>query len=327
MLKKYLPILFFICLDLIFGINQSLASNAELLYLNTIHAHPIPDYHAIGNFETITLPIKRAQNLILIEAQIDTLKGNFILDTGAPYLVLNKTYFRTSKRKSNNAANGIVDKNQNIEEIIIPELKIQDLTFQKISADVINLGNIENKKGVKILGLLGTRLFKELAIEIDLRNNVLLIHRLDKNGNKINNASIFEKPELKIPFSMINEVILFDAKVANSNLRFCLDTGAELNVFDQYLTSKVINTVQISRRVNLSGTGNEKIEVLVGKQKELKIAGQSFYDMETIVTNLESLNEVYGQTIDGIIGYEWMSKGILELNFVKKEMSMYFYKE
>src|ERR1043166_9117166 len=40
------------------------------------------------------IPFSRAGNLILVKAKADTIEGNFILDTGSPYLVLNLPYFR-----------------------------------------------------------------------------------------------------------------------------------------------------------------------------------------------------------------------------------------
>src|SRR5882757_11370346 len=43
---------------------------------------------------TCVIPFSRAGNLILIKAKADTTEGNFVLDTGAPGLVLNLTYFR-----------------------------------------------------------------------------------------------------------------------------------------------------------------------------------------------------------------------------------------
>src|SRR3954454_17668013 len=49
------------------------------------------------------IPFTRAGNLILIQATVDTMVGNFILDTGAPYLVLNITYFRDYQRTSSDA--------------------------------------------------------------------------------------------------------------------------------------------------------------------------------------------------------------------------------
>jgi hypothetical protein len=40
------------------------------------------------------IPFSRAGNLIVVKAKADTIEGNFILDTGAPNLVLNIVYFR-----------------------------------------------------------------------------------------------------------------------------------------------------------------------------------------------------------------------------------------
>lgn len=37
----------------------------------------------MGNFERLEIPLKRINNLFLIEARIDSLEGNFIFDTGA----------------------------------------------------------------------------------------------------------------------------------------------------------------------------------------------------------------------------------------------------
>ena len=47
-----------------------------------------------GTIESITIPLKRAGRLFLLEAHIDEESGNFIFDTGAADLVLNSTYFR-----------------------------------------------------------------------------------------------------------------------------------------------------------------------------------------------------------------------------------------
>ncbi len=50
-----------------------------------------------------TIPFTRAGNLILIQATVDTVQGNFILDTGAPNLVLNLTYFRKYPNRETDA--------------------------------------------------------------------------------------------------------------------------------------------------------------------------------------------------------------------------------
>lgn len=47
-----------------------------------------------SDFQSITTPLKRAGRLFLIEATIGDQTGNFVFDTGASKLVLNRTYFR-----------------------------------------------------------------------------------------------------------------------------------------------------------------------------------------------------------------------------------------
>src|ERR1700761_1873089 len=68
---------------------------------------PDPDPAPTGDFKTLVVPIKKAGNLIIVEAQVDTVEGNFVLDTGAPYLVLNETYFRYLPKIADQEAAGI----------------------------------------------------------------------------------------------------------------------------------------------------------------------------------------------------------------------------
>ncbi len=49
-------------------------------------------------------------------------------------------------------------------------------------------------------------------------------------------------------------------------------------------------------------------------------------DMETIVTNLRSLNEAYDTTIDGMLGYNFLEQGVITINFVKKQFGIQFTK-
>src|SRR5574343_801004 len=90
LISKYKKILLF-CLVLI----PFLESSAQTTILTS--ASPgwnMLSSEAKGEFDTLKLPLKRAGNLLLVEADVDGQRGNFILDTGAPGLVLNTTYFR-----------------------------------------------------------------------------------------------------------------------------------------------------------------------------------------------------------------------------------------
>lgn len=276
------------------------------------------------DFQTLVIPIKRADNLILIEAQIDTLIGDFILDTGAPYLVLNKTYFRNASVQMGKKSVGVAGSHENSFRTQVDFLDIQGLSYHQLSADVAELGHIENRKGVKILGLLGVNLFTNFELVIDLQKNVLYIHQLDKDGKIPAEEVIIKKPPLfTCPLMLSNNTIFIKGSIGGKKLRFCLDTGAEMNVLDNQLHKDVLKNLTILKRLQLVGAGGYQVEALAGVIKSTEIGGSKFVSMRTLITNLHDLGEVYGWPIDGMLGYDFIGRGIISINFVTKELRFY----
>jgi len=107
------------------------------------------------------LPFSRAGNLILIKARVDSIDGNFILDTGAPGLVLNITYFRNYPQTVHDAEQTSITgtSSSTVAKTTVSELNFGTYHYYKAEADLLNLGHIENTKNIKILGLLGMGLF------------------------------------------------------------------------------------------------------------------------------------------------------------------------
>lgn len=67
---------------------------ADTLSKNKIIFEKYNDPVVTSDTPSCVIPFSRAGNLIVIRAKVDTTEGNFILDTGAPRLILNLTYFR-----------------------------------------------------------------------------------------------------------------------------------------------------------------------------------------------------------------------------------------
>lgn len=280
-----------------------------------------------GDFEVLVVPLKRAQNLLLVEATVDSISGNFILDTGAPYLVLNKTYFRKGKIKDGTRANGVTGGVSTVTHTVIERLDIQKLFYTSLQADLVNLGHIEDGKGVKILGLLGASLFNELEMEIDIDKNVMYLYKLNKLGERISSAAQVSavKADLQIPLEIEGNIIFLDASVGGSKLRYCLDTGAEINVLSNEVPKKVLQHFKLTSRNALTGTSNQKVEVFGGELDELIIGNQTFENVQTIVTGLAGLKSVYNTNLDGILGYNFLVQGRVIINYKKKQLTMYFY--
>lgn len=281
----------------------------------------------LGDIASLNVPLKRAGRLFLIEAKVDEQTGNFVFDTGATGLVLNSTYFRkyTNYEKSATAGS-IVGTSSAIKRIMISQIEIGALKYRNIEADLADLGHIENRRGVKILGLFGLNMIDNFEVVFDARNNQLQLYLIDKEGNRVDR----KKTELEFDHTqkldLHKKIMLLQGQIGDKQLNFCLDTGAETNVMDSQLPKKVLNTIKIRRSSNLQGANAGSVEVLYGIMSELKFGNKQLGQMETIVTSLERMSEAYDCTIDGMLGYDFWHKGIFCINFGKGTISFSLWK-
>jgi hypothetical protein len=278
----------------------------------------------LGNFTSLTIPLKKAGRLFLLEATVDGKSGNFILDTGAPGLVLNSTYFRNAGISYYKGGGGITGTADAVQKLKVGKLEMNDLYFMNIFADVINLGHIESKLGVKVIGLIGVNLLKEFELIFDFNQSVITLCRLDKSGNRLDPCILNCDNGIKHKIKEVNNVLVMKAEVGEKNLAFCLDTGAETNVLHIGLPDKVINSVQINRRMMLRGSGEQAAEVLFGTMQDFKIKDSNIKDMGCILTDLSHLRELYGIPIGGMLGFDFFTQGIICINLEQKEIEICF---
>jgi len=284
-----------------------------------------PDPAPIADFKTLVVPIKRAGNLIVVEATIDSLEGNFILDTGAPYLVLNETYFRDSPKIADRDAAGINGASHGTFTTVVHNFNILDLQYSKLTADVTDLSSIENGRGIKILGLLGTRLFSKFALTVDLFRNVLYIQKLDNDGNIPESEKVFHDRFMVTPFRFLNDIIYMKGSVNNNPLWFAFDTAAETNLLDYDVSKKMRKEMQVISRSKVTGIGGSSFEVVYARFDELIVGDRMFMKNRVLITNLDEMGKAYGHSVDGILGFDFFVRGIFTINFVKKEFEMYIY--
>lgn len=273
---------------------------------------------------SITIPMKRAGRLMLIEARIDGQEGNLIFDTGATGLVLNRSYFRNYVKQEAVTAQGITGSAGQVDRITVEEIRIAELGYSSVPADLANLGHLENRRGIKVLGLFGCDMIRRFETVIDIENSSLQFHLLDKRGNRISagngaqDCDVLYKLENQVP------VILLKGTVAGNPLYFCFDTGAETNVINKSAPKKVLNSITITRRSDLGGAGTGSGEVLFGTLNDFSIGGRQISGMGTIITSLLPLSEAYGRNIDGMLGYDFVRQGVITINLEKRVMGMRF---
>lgn len=278
-----------------------------------------------GDFQSLVIPIKRAANLILIEAEVDGQKGNFILDFGAPYLVLNQTYFRDFRNDYTARVGSATGQGSFAKRKVADQLTFHGLDYVEVDADVTPLGHIEDSRGVKILGLLGVNLFLEFEVELDVQRDVMYLYRLDEDGERLEEKRP-ETPLLtEVDLEVENNVIFLWGTVAGKQLLFNLDTAAETVVLTNTIPGKVKRTLKIENRTYMKGANGQTVPVFQGRMPSLDIGDQTFRNMRVIMTNLSSMREAYGRNISGMLGYDFLSQGIVSINLKTETLRVYSY--
>lgn len=297
-------------------------------FYNSIHTYHSdfysPDFKP--DADSVIIPMKRAGRLFLIEAKVDEEIGNLVFDTGASGLVLNSTYFRNHLKTGGASSNGITGSVGTVEQISVGQIEFADLTYKNLKADVVNLGHIENRRGVKIIGLFGFGMIRNLEIVIDPANNELKLFRIDKTGKRLTRNLSGFKPDYSQKIEGNTNILFLKGIVGGKVLNFCFDTGAETNAICSNSNKKIMSTLTITRRAALKGAGAAGSEVLFGRMNDFTIGNRQIQDMETIITNLDALGEAYGIHIDGMLGYSFLEHGIVCINFVNKQFGIRFTK-
>lgn len=128
------------------------------------------------------IPLKRAGRLIYLEAIIDGKVGNLILDSGAAGLVLNKAYFTDYQVVYDTEGGGVSGSTGPLYRKKINEINLGPFKLNGLTAHLTHLGHIENKRGIKVLGLLGISLLENYEMILDVRNLSLDLIPISKSG-------------------------------------------------------------------------------------------------------------------------------------------------
>jgi len=281
-------------------------------------------YNIRTDSPTLTIPFTRAGNLIVIKARVDSTEGNFILDTGAPGLVLNLTYFRDyeTTTETNTEQTGITGASATALKTSVKEFSIGTFNYDRIQADMANLGHIENSKNIKILGLIGLECFKSCEMIIDFENGLIHLQYISKKTQPVYvNAMLKDETAYTtVPIDIMDNRIITTTEVGGKKLKMIIDCAAETNILNSKLPNKVMELVTISRRVKLTGSGSRQVDALYGGLSEMKVGTESISNLPVLITNLENTCFSYNGCIDGVLGFDFLSLHKIGFNFVQRKM-------
>lgn len=262
----------------------------------------------------ISIPFEiTSDNLIVVTAMINGEKYKFIIDSGAPSLYLNSKYFKENETKKGISLNNSKDvngSNINGQDIIaVDSFNFNGIQAKNIKVMMSDLSHLEN--GLKIHGLIGYSIYKDYDLLFDYQNKTLtLIYPdytdtfLKENKYKFSEVSLFFDEG-----KSYSHIPCVNAQIDKATLLLGIDSGAGGNLIDSQLWTQLKKNVKELKITDLKGINNRNsTEVNAGKLRSMKIGSKKFKNTETLFSNIDHINATRSEAIQGLIGYEILSR-------------------
>lgn len=274
--------------------------------------------------KVITVPITLTKNnMIVTQAAINGEKHNFIIDSGCPILYLNSKYFRGNddeegaRMSSSEDVNGKISGGQDV--ITVDSFDFNGIRANGIKVMASDLSHLE--KGTDVYGLIGYDVYKDYDLMFDYKKKTLTLIDPDYTETFLKERK-YEYDE--VPFEMsktMRHIPLIKAQIDTVSLTLGIDCGAGNNLIDSKRWDEFESMLRRVKTTKLKGISNDEgAEVHVGKLKRIKIGGRTFRHTQTVFNNISHFNRNKDERIDGLIGYEVLSRQKTILSYKNKKL-------
>lgn len=270
-----------------------------------------------------TLPLYASGNLLLVEGSVNNLTGFLIFDTGASHLLLNSAYYE-GYTSSNVVADGAVAGQQAV-ATCTATLQLGDLEWQKEEGFLLDLAHLEKETQRKIIGLVGSRLFRRRLVVVDFQHMTLMIEEETGNPTAAEWEGIVPE-QLSLTFK--GNLPCIEVEIGGKTLRIGIDTGSECNLLEERFGAAMEGYLSDKR---LRGYRDITGQVWYASQGDLNgivIGSLSCQPMSTLLADLSSLNDnLPGARLDGLMGYELLKQFRVAIYYDSRKVLLWPYSE
>ncbi len=264
------------------------------------------------------IPFDLKGGLIFLTANMSGQQDSFVLDTGAPSLLLNRKVPIDSSDTVATDITGSVP----MQNVIIPKFIIGNITTERVNAYFLDLSHIQANKQHKVAGMIGYEQIKGHELFLDYQRRQMLL--LDTERGIYPEAI---EPSGYIPFTMQKHFIVVVVKIGGKKLKFGIDTGAEVNLLSKKTYEKLAAHFKFEKEDSIRIRG-VKEKALNSQQviiEQTIIRRKNYANMPYVVMDMERMNNIYEIKLDGILGYPFLASQKFSINYADK--MMYIWKD
>jgi len=267
----------------------------------------------------VDAPARLRNGLLLVEAEVDGQRGNFLLDTGAPALVLNKRKFAAPATQTTLAAAGSTGVNGQMAGMsyhVVEKFDWQGISFQQKEVPTLDLTSLEKKLGgLPLLGLIGYNVLSQYAVTLDYRAGQVRLRQPDP-------AAAPAPALMRVPFVLNGHLPLVALTVGGQTFQVGVDCGAQANLLDQQYQAGLAHELRKTSTAQLSGADAATRAVTTARLPEVRLAGPLIFRRQaTVFADMAHLNQNPSRApLQGLVGYPLLSQYCPTIDYVNKEL-------
>ena len=283
--------------------------------VNVLRTAYLPEHTAgsreVGLREAETFTFER--NLIFFEALVNGQPGNFILDTGAPTLVVNNRGEVThGSNYEGFGSGGSVE----LSDHRVDAFQMGGLSIENYWAIGLDLRSMETRVGQRIDGMVGYDLLNDGELRIDYAQRSFRL--LPSERRPVHDGA---QPRAVLRFSLVDHLPVVRLRINGKRYDFAIDTGAGSNLVDEH----------VARELQLTGTGEGmNIQGLDGRPVEADLVtlpaptefADGREDVHLVTMDLSHLGD-NGQRLAGILGSAFLSQYTVGIDYRRRRIYLW----
>lgn len=270
----------------------------------------------------IEIPFFQMQKLIVVKAKINGVERNFILDSGSPHTIINSKYIGNKEETSSSGLKGVGGSSlsgMNIEKI---NLDFYGIKMLEQDALTLNISHLE-KDSIEIYGLIAYDLIKEYDVLFDYKNQIVTLINPDFFEKYKSKKLKDYKKSISLPLSLRGHIPVVSVHIAKRKYNMGIDCGATANLLDEKNYVAIKKNLKKITSSGLLGASKEKKEVKYASLKKLYLNKRLYKNTSVVFSDISHLNKNAEVFIDGLLGYEILSKQLSLLSYKRKELVLF----
>lgn len=280
--------------------------------ISLIHT-PVRDRHIKADlrYTMIETPLEIVNGMTFVKARLNGRTGNYLFDTGAPLLILNKSEVGADKLQAASVGGAFT-----VASVQAKDFSWAGNNYPVLEAVAIDLAHLEESSAMPLAGIIGFEVIKNHELFIDYRSGQLAV--LESSNNKLSKTAT---PRFVIPFELQDHLPVIRVVIDGKELRFGIDTGAAVNLIDQKYEPALSGGSYVQGDMEeLRGLDRHVKLVHTGRIHQTHTGDLSVRDMKYLFVDLSHLETTSGLQIDGLLGYPFFEQVKCSINYPNRRL-------